>query len=152
MPRESKPFQAAPKRLQMITCKLLIALLFVFVAGCGNPERHRLVGKWQLEEPTRLENRVTDVADLEAESKMTLEFRSGGRFFTQTAMGNIQQAKQGTWRVVDFDESKNVLRISSKIGDDSTEQAVEFLEEDLIQLVPPNMAGLTLKLKFRRHQ
>ena len=133
-------------------CKLLIALLLVSVVGCGNPDRHRLVGTWQLElkESTRLESRVADVADLEAKSKMTLEFRGGGRFFTETSMGNIQRAKQGTWQVVDFDEATNVLKVNCMVGVESTEHAIEFLEEDLIQLVPPNMAGLTLKLKFRR--
>ena len=65
-------------------------------------------------------------------------------------MGNIQGAKQGTWQVVDFDEATNVLKVNCLVGVESTEHAIEFLEEDLIQLVPPNMAGLTLKLKFRR--
>ena len=134
------------------SCKLLIALLLVSVVGCGHPDRHRLVGKWQLElkESARLESRVADVADLEAKSEMTLEFRGGGRFFTETSMGNIQRAKQGTWKVVDFDEATNVLKVDCLVGVESTEHAIEFLEEDLIQLVPPNMAGLTMKLKFRR--
>jgi len=81
---------------------------------------------------------------------MTLDFRGGGRFYTQTSMGNIESEKQGTWRVIDFDEASSVLKINCQIDVESTEHEVEFLSEDLIQLAPPNMAGLTLKLKFRR--
>ena len=135
-------------RLQILF-HLLIALSVVAISGCGSPDRHRLVGKWHLEEPTRLENQVADVADLGPKSELVLDFRRGGRFYTRTSIGNIQSEKQGTWRVVGFDEATNILKIECKIGGESNEHAVEFLAEDLIELVPPNMAGTTKKLKFR---
>ena len=84
--------------------------------------------------------------------KMTLQFLRSGRLETSTRMGNVVQAKQGTWKLVSFDEASNVMNLLCDIQDQESEYEVEFLDRETIKLVPPNMAGTKMKIKFKRQK
>ena len=125
-----------------------------------------LVGVWELSQAERLADRINQAnAGLprpEAESdepnpdassaKMILEFRADGTLRTITDMGQLQQQKQGTWGFVSDSDGGKKLAIRCLLNQQSSEVEVEFVEPDLISLVPPNMAGLNTKLTFRRTQ
>lgn len=125
-----------------------------------------LVGIWVLSQPERLADRINQAnAGLprpEAESdepvpggggsKMMLEFRANGSLRTITDMGQLQQEKQGTWSFVSDSNSGKKLAIRCLLNQQTSEVEVEFIEPELISLVPPNMAGLNTKLTFRRTQ
>ena len=87
----------------------LVALSTVcLLAGCGSSERARLTGRWEIAEAGKLSSRIGNGEDSEpGQSKMTVLFENSGKLSTDTAMGNINSSKQGTWRMIDYDESKN---------------------------------------------
>lgn len=145
---------------------LLITLL---VSGCQPSlpgSAKALVGTWELSQPERLADRINQAnAGLprpEAESdepalpsdgsKMILEFRADGTLRTITDMGQLQQQKQGFWRFVSESEAGKKLAIRCLLNQQTSDVELEFIEADVISLVPPNMAGLNTKLTFRRTQ
>ena len=81
---------------------------------------------------------------------MRWEFRSGGTLKTSTNMGSIQGQKEGQWEWLSFDEDDSTAKLKITIGLQVTEHEVQFLDEQTIELVPPNMAGLDLKVQFVR--
>jgi len=125
-----------------------------------------LIGTWVLSQPERLADRINQAnAGLprqEAESdepvpssggsKMMLEFRADGTLRTMTDMGQLQQEKQGTWSFASDSNGGKKLAIRCLLNQQTSEVEVEFIEPELISLVPPNMAGLNTKLTFRRTQ
>ena len=82
--------------------------------------------------------------------KMTLSFFGNGRLETSTKMGNVIQEKQGTWKFVSFDDSTEVMNLTCVIRGQESKHQVEFIDPETIKLVPPNMAGTTLKINFKR--
>ena len=138
----------------------LLLLSCLLSAGCGNSQRAKLVGTWEIEQPESLMQRLDeptaeDSADVDAEMsrdpKMLLEFFRNGRLATTTAMGSVKPTpKQGRWEMVSFDEPSQTMIIKCQIGLQESEHEVEFIDADTIKLVPPNMAGLRLKLRFQR--
>jgi hypothetical protein len=120
------------------------------VSGCGNSERQKLVGKWSLDHSNRIEERIAEAEDFSDASKMLLEFRGNGSLKTTTKMGGIDGQKSGSWKLVGFDEATQTMTVECTIGMQVTQQTIEFLDQNRIKLVPPNMAGLSLKLEFQR--
>jgi hypothetical protein len=132
----------------------------IFV-GCNDPNRAKIVGTWTIQQADTVMSRVNaeeespssdtaQISDAGESSKMQLVFRQNGVVETQTKMGQLDQTKKGNWKLVSFDDSSKTMTITTKLMDQETETAIKFLEEDLIRLVPPNMAGLKMKLKFKR--
>jgi hypothetical protein len=150
--------------------KLAFMLLATLLAsGCQPsvpPPAKQLVGSWVLSQPERLADRInqanTGLPRPESESdepvpdsggsKMLLEFRANGSLRTVTDMGQLQQEKQGTWTFVSDSGGGKKLAIRCLLNQQTSEVEVEFIEPELISLVPPNMAGLNTKLTFRRTQ
>lgn len=82
---------------------------------------------------------------------MILQFRSNGSLKTTTKMGRVEPPpKEGKWKMLAWDESKQMMNIQCTLGDQTTEHEVRFIEPDLIELIPPNMAGTNNRIKFRR--
>ncbi|MEM7454553.1 MAG: hypothetical protein AAF456_09415 [Planctomycetota bacterium] len=146
--------------------KLLVLLaLTAVLSGCGNPYRAKLTGKWELETAGSLSSRLDndgssgdDAADANAgsgealpgESKMTIEFRSTGELITTTNIGSIDHSKTGTWELVSYDEATATATIKSILEMQETETLVKFENDDTIEMIPPNLAGLSLKHTFTR--
>lgn len=128
-----------------------VALLVILVGvGCGNPDRRKLVGTWQLKHSDEIEERIAELEDDMPASRMSLQFKSGGRLTTTTRMGSIDSNKEGTWKFVSFDEATQTMSISCTLGMQETEHEIQFLSDSRIKLAPPNMAGLNQKLEFQR--
>ena len=144
-----------------------IAFLFLLscllVSGCGNPQRAKLVGTWEIAQADSLMRRLDETDDddsgangAEAMStgpKMQLQFFRNGELTTTTEMGAVSSnPKQGRWEMVSFDEASRQMKVKCQIGMQETEHEIEFIDVDTIKLVPPNMAGLSLKLRFQREK
>ena len=143
--------QAGKKTYSLV----LLAICFGLLSGCyQDPIRAKLAGNWKIEHGDKLSRRVNeeDSEGVEDPSgKMVLSFTASGSLQTQTRIGGAIREKNGSWKAIDFDEEESVMKISCELMGQQTEHEVRFLEDDLIQLVPPNMAGTKSRLTFRRH-
>jgi len=139
-----------------IQFSMLLALLMLSFCSCyQDPVRARLIGTWSIEHGEKLTKRVNQDQENAGEAtdlgqRMMLVFYSSGALQTKTQMGAVNREKNGSWNVVEFDEENSKMMICCELMDQQTEHEVQFIEEDLIRLVPPNMAGTKSKLKFRR--
>ena len=86
----------------------------------------------------------------EISQRMVLTFKRNGVLHTKTSMGDVVQEKTGTWKLTSFDEASNLMAVSCEINTQTSEHEITFVDEDTIELVPPNMAGLTMELKFSK--
>jgi hypothetical protein len=128
-------------------------MLALMLAGCGDPERDKIVGTWEIESANRIASRLKEAKEDSSnnnDNRMSVEFRSNGVLKTQTLMGTLHGQKEGTWTLMSFDEPSSTMRLKCVLEQQETEQEIEFLDEDTIQMVPPNMAGLEMKLRFKR--
>ena len=128
-------------------------MLAPLLAGCGDPNRAKIVGIWEIETPNKVMRRFKDnesAVGEPASSRMRLEFLSGGIFKTSTSMGSVQGKKEGQWEWLSFDEQHSTAKLRFTIGLQVTEHDVLFLDDESIELIPPNMAGLDMKVRFSR--
>ena len=133
---------------------LLACLIACVFAGCGDPNRTKIIGTWGIDSADTLMSRIkqSDVKrDEDSDSpKMIMHFRSNGEFDTKTQMGAVDRKKEGQWKLVAFDPATGSMVISCEIQTETTEHEINFVDEDTIEMVPPNMAGTKMKLRFRR--
>jgi hypothetical protein len=130
-------------------------------AGCGDSNRAKIIGTWGIDQADTVMSRINN-ADVNSADpsggqpatagspKMLLKFDRNGRLETTTAMGAVNRNKQGMWKMVSFDESTGSMTIQCDIQLQESEHEITFIDQDTIKLVPPNMAGTTMKLKFKR--
>jgi hypothetical protein len=85
-----------------------------------------------------------------SEFSIRLQFYRGGRLDTVTRLPAIQSQKSGLWRLLSYDETKKLATIECELMQQRTQHEVQFLDADTINLIPPNMAGLNVKLEFKR--
>lgn len=141
----------------------IVLLAIACIAGCTDPQATRLVGRWVLEKPDRVMDRIgsdapdsgpeTDsIDDSNSTPRMAITFFSDSTFQTQTAMGNVNREKNGAWQVISLDEVGHKMTIRCTIGSDETDHSIELINGSTIRLVPPNMAGLTMKMRFVRDE
>lgn len=132
---------------------LFLVCMALAFSGCyQDPVRAKLAGSWKIEHGEKLSKRVNQ-DELDSEDpgeRMMLAFTASGSLQTKTRIGDGIREKNGSWNVVDFDEEQSVMKIQCELMGQQTEHEVRFIEEDLIRLVPPNMAGTKSKLTFRR--
>jgi hypothetical protein len=134
-----------------------ILLSAMLVSGCSPYSNSPLCGEWEIASADSLLRKLGQRTEKEEEidssqpPKMVLKFRANGKLTTMTRMGRLDPpAKEGTWEELSFVSEKNLMVIKCKLGNQITEHEVQFLETDLIELVPPNMAGTNNKVKFIR--
>ncbi len=158
------------QRLPLSSCRLSVVVLLAAacwsVSGCQPTINSTLVGSWELTQAEDLADRVgqsanelaSDAAsgrsnvpsdDQPLESPMTIRFGGDGKLETATNMGGIQSQKQGTW---EMKSAGPPMVIAFVINGQPAETEIEWIGNDQIKMVPPNMAGLTMKLVFRRRQ
>jgi hypothetical protein len=66
-------------------------------------------------------------------------------------MGRVTPVpKTGLWEMVTYNEVDKTMFVKCKIGLQETQHEIKFIDENTIELNPPNMAGLSMKLKFQR--
>lgn len=132
---------------------VLFLTLAVLLSGCGDPNRKKIVGEWEVVTPARVANRLKDSESNSTSndgSRMRIDFRSNGTLSTQTSMGSVDSLKEGRWELLSFDEARSQLRLKCTLGLQESQHDVELVGLDKIKLVPPNMAGTDLKLTFKR--
>lgn len=139
------------KRYAGFALVLPIAIL-VLLAGCTQHEQGKLVGVWQIEQASDVAEQINadeDAANNEGmSSRMSIEFLSSGHLKTTTVMGEIDRIKEGSWNLVSFDKTNQISVIKCTIGLQETEHEVDWIDDNTIELVPPNMAGVDMKLRF----
>lgn len=157
--RKHESFSVCQRRKAKVSYKGLFWLLsFLLVMGCSQyADFDKLVGEWGIESADSLARKLKQSSqndrqeDFDSQPKMRLKFRRNGTFTTTTQLGEITPApKNGTWKLKESDPLSNNLTIEFKIRDQSTDHEVRFLDDNTIELVPPNMAGTDQKLRFRR--
>jgi hypothetical protein len=126
------------------------------LSGCQDPIRSKIIGTWKIEHADKVSRRVNqDSQDDQFDSsdsgeRMKLTFSWTGSLQTQTMIGQMQSQKKGSWELTEFDEQKSIMTVQCDLAGQQTEHKIKFIEDDLIRLVPPNMAGLKTKINFRR--
>lgn len=133
-------------------------MLAMLLAGCTDSNRSKIIGIWEIESADRVTDRFKDT-ELNSstnderphdESRMRVVFQADGILKTNTAMGAITGYKEGYWELVSVDESNSKIRLKCKLGLQETEHEIEILGPDTIKMVPPNMAGVDMKIRFNR--
>ena len=135
-----------------IAVLILLLTAVVLSSGCyQDPVRAKLAGTWKIEHGDKLTRRVNEQdAGNDPAERMQLSFYASGSLQTKTRIGGVIREKNGSWSVVDYDEEDSRMTIRCELIGQQTEHEIRFIETDLIRLVPPNMAGTTSKLTFRR--
>lgn len=136
------------------------SVLACLVSGCGDSNRAKIIGTWGIDQAdtvmSRFDRSGAEMNDRAADSEsadppgMLLFFRGNGQLETSTSMGVVKQDKKGNWKMVSFDPVADSMTISCEIQTQESETVIEFIDQDTIRLVPPNMAGTTMKLIFKR--
>ncbi len=124
-----------------------------FLVGCVDANVSRIAGTWELAKADRVANRVGEKPindEEESEAKMEVIFGKNGTLLTRTHINAINSEKNGTWRFLFYDEHKKEMEVECHLMDQTVNCVLTFLSQDELEMVPPNMAGLTEKLKFRR--
>lgn len=131
-------------------------LLALLLAGCGDPDRRKLIGVWEIETADKLIDRVGADDPTEEDSDtvpITIEFGSGGQLRTATQVGAISNVKTGEWEWIRSDPERSLVRCvltEKNMGSQATEMEIEWIDSDTIKMTPPNLAGLSIKLRFSR--
>jgi len=126
----------------------------ILLAGCSDPVKSKIAGEWEVQKADRLVKRINQERINQDEggnkSRMRIVFGFRGALTTQTAMGEIQREKSGTWDLVSFDEKESQMELDCDLGSGDVRTSITFLDANTIKLVPPNMAGTRSKLTFER--
>jgi len=131
--------------------RLIVFMLAVVVlAGCGDPNRAKLVGTWEIEAADNVADRIDASDDESNPPRMSIEFANAGTFKTTTVMGDIDRTKEGSWKWVSYDEANQTAVVKCKVGLQETDHDISWIDESVIELIPPNLAGLDMRLRFVR--
>ena len=92
---------------------LLAIMLAPLLAGCGDSDRSKIVGIWEIESADKVLRRIKD-KDSQAKkpgtSRMRLEFHSRGTLTTSTRMGSVQGRKEGQWEWLSYDDDSSTAQ------------------------------------------
>lgn len=134
--------------------------------GCAGEGERKLAGVWQLDSARSLAARLgsgalpqegadltpDDTGPVGASAGITVTFTAGGAWQTTTRTGQIDTTKSGKWKLLKWDPAGPTATIECSQGQQTSEHRIEWLDDDSVKMTPPNMAGLTIKLVFRRAQ
>ncbi|HMP80374.1 MAG TPA: hypothetical protein PKD54_13045 [Pirellulaceae bacterium] len=145
---------------QHATIAILVTSLSVAL-GCQPSDARKLAGVWELAELASLAERVNQSDSLPdddlggeapafAGNTMIVHFIAGGTLTTRTQLGSIERDKTGTWSVLANQTQEQPTRVAFSLAGESGELAIEWIDNDTIKMVPPNLLGLSMKLTFRR--
>ena len=147
--------------LGRFTLAMLLGLLLT-QAGCG-PSSTKLLGTWRLDGADKLQELMGGArrpggmagALLETainamgETSLEVEFLSNGTLESRFNMAGTKTEKSGSWKLISA--TGDTYQLWCQIGDeDPTEIEVTMIDADTMEMVPPNIAVLNRKFKFRR--
>ena len=128
---------------------LSFLLLCLMLAGCSDPRRQMIVGTWVMDEVELVADQIGNETSAESPN-MLVQFESSGKLLTETTMGSINSQKVGTWKLIEYDAAKKTLVIECDLQQQKTDHEIVFEGESTIRWIPPNMAGTTDEMTFRR--
>ena len=144
--------------IQRFTPFVVASMLLILMSGCGDANRKKIVGVWEIKRADTVLSRVNqNKEDAEPDPdasapRMALGFQNNGVLETVTRMGDVEQAKRGTWKFVEFNSESKKMTIECELLDQKTIHEVEFVDDTTIKLIPPNMTGVKMKIKFSRQR
>lgn len=160
-------FQPTKTRIRR-TCLsfILLAPIISLFSACNGVNSHpsamKLIGNWELipGDSESLESGAIDEAtakrlareakrldrDVLAGDRMTVTFLPQGVLET-----DAKQKKKGTWRFKSYDESRSELSLECRLGSEElVGTKVRFVTDDIISMIPPNIAVLEKEFVFQR--
>lgn len=147
---------------RIVRASVLMLALLAVTTGCGDPDRARVVGRWEISSDDKVLDRIDNATPLEDGSvdiedsvaplppRMVVQFAHFGALETKTRISNSISEKNGTWSFVSFDPTKKTAVVQCELMGQKTEHELVFDGDNTVRMVPPNMAGTTRKLKFVR--
>lgn len=134
-----------------------LTFLLLFQLGCGNSLQSKLSGKWVIDTDEDLFAMIGDEAESRdnEDAKFSLDFQSGGVFGSKVIASGHEQVKTGRWLFVEGQADLCKIRVSinsanSKLEPDNVLTDIKFIDENTIELIPPNMDAIKHKMQFRR--
>lgn len=125
---------------------ILGLLWLVLAAGCASKSNEdKLVGTWKLDTERMLE--ASDMSEQErafaqammSAMEMTMTFRDNGTVDVRVAAMGQERSDSGEWHALS--EQGNTITVAANNGKGGTddEMTIEFVDDDTISLVPPDM-------------
>lgn len=135
---------------------LLAALMALSFSGCGKSLQNRITGRWAIDADNELFEMMGDEeAASDENQKFVLEFSPAGVFRSTVNSSGYTQTKQGRWFFLTGEADICKLKVSinsdkPEIEPDIVLTEIKFLDEETIELVPPNMDVIKQKMVFRK--
>ena len=137
----------------------LLLCLFCFLsltAGCGKSMQKKITGKWVIDSENELfEMMGDDEVASEENQKFVLEFQSAGVFRSTVNSSGHTQTKEGRWFFLEGEG--DICRLKVSINSDKPDldpdivlTEIKFVDEETIELVPPNLDVIKQKMVFRK--
>lgn len=155
-----------------ITCGFLV----LACSGCQHEVASKLAGRWDMLPPDEIpaspdesakataspasEKALGDTEDLfdsvaggDVTGTMSLVFHRNGQLETYTdfPMASTGKPKIGKWSILSWDADEKIATVRCDLFDEITETKITFIDDNTIQLIPPNIAVLEMELRFRRN-
>jgi hypothetical protein len=166
---------AFPPRPRLISCiapLVLVALVLPGLAGCSSAAARKLAGTWSLQHPgqfganspaddadtskddSTVEQQTMDlfdgVAAGDTAGRMQLKFHANGTLETISDFPAARSHKRWRWSVISWDKARGTMEIECVMPGESVRTTVVFLDDNTIELVPPNIHVLEMRLRFAR--
>ncbi len=158
---------------RQITRALTICLLpiLLLASGCQHPATSKITGRWDLlvaeqidsnseqqnDDSTQqvldnTENLFNSIANGETTGTMSLVFHGNGKLetFTDFPMASTGKPKVGTWSIQDWQPDQSLLVIECVLQDETISTNIQFIDDNTIELIPPNIAVLEKEFRFQR--
>lgn len=149
-------------RLGLLGCLSAVVLVS---SGCRPAIERKLVGSWQLDESEGLAKRMmggnsssvgSELMDTALDEMMevaqvalSVEFARSGKLTTSTNVMGEPTQKTGTWSMTEHTENTATIEFVLE-GDEPETIKVRFVDDDTIEMVPPNLAVLNREYTFKR--
>ena len=136
-------------RLALFSLTMFVLPVF---AGCQAPQESKLYGEWQLVAEQAAAEDVEDRVGAGAAGKLIVTFRRDGSLKTQTQFGSTQGEFEGTWEVVDQTADGSEINIVFDLKGDRGQTKIKFLDENRIEMVPPNLVAIKNEIEPMRFE
>lgn len=140
--------------MKPVASLLLLLLIPLIAGGCGKSLQSKITGEWEVAEGEDLFEMMDDDA---SSSKFQLSFLYGGQFKSKVRSSGFEQEKTGRWFFLEASGDICKIRVTinsnnSNIEADNVLTEIKVIDENTIELIPPNMDAIKHKMRFKRQQ
>lgn len=156
----------------------VFAFVCLLATGCGNQASDKLVGTWEMQKgehvavvsrnhenklpgnnlpddsPTIADNTNSIVDGVgggdNSTGTMSLVFQRNGSLATITDFSAARSEKHWHWSLVSWDKESASAVIRCQMPPETVETSIQFIDNNTIELVPPNIDVLKTRLRFVR--